>query len=241
MDVNIFTIPLYYISFDRRKNIENHYRKYGFHNIHHFTAINGRKLIPEELKNQGKITIRTYDDLVAGRRQHSGISSLGAIGCTMSHYALWRLCIDKKMDFIIVTEEDNRLKADIDQKTLEKIMKAIQRPNGIFVSAKKKPYENYKNYFIGTHFYIASKGACENLAKECFPIDIQTDWYIAHIALMKKIWLTIHEISYQDRRTPSTIQDGSWVVIMPKSQYFYYGVISLFILLVILVLRGIKK
>ena len=43
---DIFKIPLYYIGFKSNKPLENQLRNWGFTNINHFQAIDGRKFIP---------------------------------------------------------------------------------------------------------------------------------------------------------------------------------------------------
>ena len=77
--MNIYDIPLYYISFDKNINLENHFKNNGFANVNHFKAINGKKFKPIDLKNNNIITIRSFNDLVNGREQHSGLSGIGCI------------------------------------------------------------------------------------------------------------------------------------------------------------------
>ena len=114
--MDIYDIPLYYISFTPKEELENKLKSIGFKNINHFKAIDGRKFDPKELVDNKIITIRAYNDLLSKRSEHIGISSVGAVGCTMSHYELWKKC-SKELDNIIIVEDDvdinKKLKDDI--------------------------------------------------------------------------------------------------------------------------------
>ena len=61
-------------------------------------------------------------------------------------------------------------------------------------------------HFIGTHFYIVSNSACKELIKNAFPIDVQTDAYIAHMDTINKINIEGFSIGAQKRHN-SLIQN----------------------------------
>ena len=185
--MDIFNFPLYYISFNHNQKIENNCKNIGFTNVNHFQAIDGKKFNPDYLFENGLITIRSYNDLVENREQNSGIPSLGAIGCTMSHYNLWCLCVKMKFPYIIILEDDVSLPYKISNDIKLKINSALEKENSIYISPS---YYNNNNKIIkvfGTHFYIISIGACKELIKNTFPIDVQTDWYISNKATTKKL------------------------------------------------------
>src|SRR3990167_3975338 len=144
--MDVYSIPLYYISFQPDENVENHYKVLGFKNVNHFSAVPGRKMDIKKLRDEGIISIRSYDDLLSGRSDSSGMSSLGAIGCTLSHYELWKLCIDKNLPFITIAEEDNRMEGKLAQKDLKFIQKVLAKPNSVFVSSAIKK-QNHRNHF----------------------------------------------------------------------------------------------
>ena len=102
---DIFKIPLYYIGFKQNKSLENELIKRGFSNINHFQAIDGRKFTPKKLLKDNIISTRAYHDLKHGRSDNISISSLGAIGCTLSHRELWKLC-SEELPYIIIAEDD---------------------------------------------------------------------------------------------------------------------------------------
>ena len=100
------SIPVYYIGFNKNTKLENNLSGIGFKDVNHFKAIDGRKFVVDDLIENNTITIRSYNDLIFGRHEHAGIPSLGAIGCTLSHLSLWKLCVDFNMPYIIICEDD---------------------------------------------------------------------------------------------------------------------------------------
>lgn len=204
--IDLLNIPLYYIGFTKNISLEQSLKTLGFKNINHFKAIDGRKYDVNSLYHNNIINIRSYNDLILGREQDSGLPSLGAVGCTMSHYTLWKKCLDDDLPFMIILEEDVIIKS-FSPKVQSDIIKTIEKPNSIFLSPhylnqlKKTPITQ----FWGTSFYIVSKGACQQLVKYAYPIDVQTDYYIAHLDTFKKINVEGYNITMCDGR-PSTIQ-----------------------------------
>ena len=232
-NLDIFSIPLYYISFKKNKNVEDHYNYHGFKNVDHFQAIDGRKLDPKELLKNGFITIRSYDDLMSGRTEHCGLPTLGAVGCTLSHYNLWRLCLEKNMPYIIIAEEDNEMYRDLTKNDIKNIKSTLSKDKPLFISSNIKKID-HRNHFFGTNFYITSIDACEQLVKKCFPMDVQTDWYMSNLSTMGDITLEGYKIS--DQTTPfgkSSIQTLCVTCILPKGKNFYF--IFLFVLLLIII------
>lgn len=225
--LNIFDIPLYYISFNAKSDKEQHYRDCGFTNINHFTAIDGRKLDPKKLQHDNIISIRSYDDLVSGRVQHSGMPSLGAIGCSLSHYQLWKMCVDNDWPYITIAEEDNQMYGQPSQKDVDAITHTLaSRPDSLFISINLQKNNQTTVHFFGTHFYIASKQACRNLMETFFPIDVQVDWYVAQMSTIGKVSLEGFPISRQNNTKGTSIQDECISCNLPSNNQFYYTVVG---------------
>ncbi len=234
MELNIFKIPLYYIAFNRNQSVEDHYKNMGFENVNHFQAIVGKKLDIQALIQNQIISVRSYDDLMSGRSEHSGMTSIGAIGCSLSHCELWKLCVDNNWPYIIIAEEDNRMYGQLQASDIIKIQQTLSKPKSVFISVNiiKK---DHRNQFFGSHFYIPSLAACKELIKDFYPIDVQLDWYIAHESTIGNISLEGFPISKQT--TPfgkSSIQTKlCFKCILPKNIWFYVAVIALFLIILI--------
>jgi GR25 family glycosyltransferase involved in LPS biosynthesis len=238
--LNILNIPVVYISFNKLNNLEKDLYANGFTNIKHFPAVNGRKLNVNELLDNNIISIRGYHDIIYGRSEHDGLSSIGAVGCTLSHFLLWNYCIENKLEYITIIEEDAEI-MKFTNKDIKNIENILKKPNSIFISTKiKNDIKNSPINFFGTHFYIASNKACQNLIKKTLPIEIQVDSYISHIKNLKEINIEGYSIIKQ-KSHKSTIQDKCVKCNLPKSYKFYIGVIIGVILIIIIAIFFIYK
>jgi GR25 family glycosyltransferase involved in LPS biosynthesis len=237
---DIFSYHLYYISFNKQPELEKKCIDLGFKNVNHFTAIDGKKFDSETLLKNNLITIRAYQDLVYGREQHTGIPSLGAIGCTFSHYNLWKLCVEKNLPYIIVVEEDVDFPDKIKQEDFHKINSILDKENSIYVSCNVSKNPN-SHKFMGTHFYIISNGACKELIDNTFPIDIQTDYYMSHMDKTKKVNVEGFKLAGQKLKTTSSIQDVCLKCFLPKSNIFYIFIVVFILILIFVFFKYWKK
>jgi GR25 family glycosyltransferase involved in LPS biosynthesis len=227
--MNIFDFPLYYISFKRNEELENKAKALGFANINHFQAIDGRKFEPKKLLEDDIITIRSYYDLVDTRTQHSGLPSLGAVGCTMSHNKLWQKCVDNNFPYIIILEDDVDLPDKITSEQLEKITNILSKEKSVYISSNSAS----DNFLFGTHFCILSNEACEELIKNTFPIDVQTDAYISHKNNTGKI--NVENFKLADQKShKSSIQDICFKCSLPDGLSFYVIIIILILFILVL-------
>ena len=227
--IDIFKIPLHYISFEKKPNIEKDLEQIGFKNINHFRAIDGRKFKPKELLEQNTITIRAYNDLIYGREQHTGLSSSGGIGCTLSHRSLWKLCIDLNLPYLIIVEDDVKCRKQISNTDIEKINNILKEPNGMFVSSHN--FNQGSEYFFGLQFYIITNGCAKELYKYSLPIDLQTDAYINNINNRGLIKIKSSHIATQTQHQ-SSIQTLCIKCMLPKGIMFYIGIIIFVIILI---------
>ena len=218
IDLNIFDIPVYYISFNRDLDLESNIMSFGFKNVSLFNAVDGRKYKLSELRDDNIISIRSYNDLLYGRKEHSGMPSLGAVGCTLSHYNLWKKCVDDNLPYIIVCEDDVKI-FDIDSCDIDNIKSVVSKDKGCFISAN---IDKNTGHFQGTQFYIASNSACRELVKYAFPIDVQTDYYMAHLGSLGKINLSGYRFIGQTHHK-SSIQDFCIKCFLPNSKRFYFS------------------
>lgn len=235
---HIYNIPAYYISFSEQPSLESNLRGVGFTDVNHFNAIDGRKMSSDKLVSQNQISIRTYNDLKTGRRQHSGIPGMGAIGCTMSHAMLWQKCVDDNLDYIVIAEQDLELNT-ITQSQLLKINNILQKPNSMFISPLGTINRNTITSFWGLHFYIASNGACRELLKSVYPIDVQTDAYISHLDTFGKIHIDGFKVGTQKKHI-SDIQDMCIKCMLPHKTHRLV-IICFTIIITFLLLYKYKK
>lgn len=238
MVVDVFNTPLYYISFNKKPRLEKELRKLGFNNINHFEAIDGRKFDLKKLLEKNIITIRTYNDLIYGREQHTGMPTPGGIGCTLSHRSLWKLCIDQKLPYITIVEDDVKFKNPITDKDIENINNSLKKPNGMFVSSHN--YNKGSEYFFGLQFYMLTNGCAKEIYKYSLPIDVQTDAYINNINNRGLINIEGYNLCSQSVHK-SSIQDFCLKCRLPKNPLFYILIILFIIMLIILYIYNKKQ
>lgn len=225
--IDIYSIPLYYISFGKNLELEKHLIEQGFTNINHFEAIDGKKLKIKELKNKRMITVRTYVDLIKLRSEKWGIPSLGAVGCTLSHNELWKKCVNENMEHVIIVENDLIFKNKFSDEDLEFINDSLRGSKSSFFGSSTYKL-NKINVLSGTQFCVLSKDCCEELTKHVFPIDVQTDVYISYLANIELINLKSKHITTQKNHF-SLIQTICFKCDLPNNSLFYY--LFIFILL----------
>lgn len=236
--INIYDISLYYIGFNKSDMLENNLKKAGFKNVNHFKAIDARKMNPMDLLNDKIISIRAYNDLVYGREQHVALSSLGTVGCTLSHLELWKKCANE-LPFIIIAEDDVVLKK-ITPNDEKNIQKALSKANGAFISAKVKK----GNVLLwGLQFYFLTNGAAKQLVENAMPIDLQTDCYVGNLNNTGKINAEGYIIASQSYHTSSTAGNMPCVkCILPTNFWFYFFILAAVIIgIVLLIMLFIKK
>ena len=231
-EVDIYKIPLYYISFERNIDLENDLKSQGFIDINHFKSIDGRKFNIEDLLKNKIISIRSYQDLKVGREQHHGIPSLGAIGCSFSHYELWKKCINDNIPYITIVEEDADFSKKIPKDDIHKINNVLSKPRSFYISELFMVDDK----FIGSQFYCSSNYVCKQFVDRFFPIDIQLDWYMNYVveldkSINKEVFKTITQKSHE-----SSIQDLCIKCIMPTNPVPYILLIVLVVLVVIMLI-----
>ena len=248
--IDIFNLPLYYISFKQDNKLEKHLKDNGFNNINHFEAVDGRKLNAIDLLNDNIISIRVYNDLVYGMEQKIGISSLGAIGCTLSHRKLWKLCIDNNLPYMIIAEDDIEFTKPISEKDINNINKVFNKVNSCFISPQlSMPFytKNYKKvdkssrYLYGTHFYIVSNSCARQFYNHSLPIDIATDNYIQNLNNRDIVNVEGYTIATQKKNGSLTQNYNCIKCILPKSPWFYVGLVLFIIFLIVIYIITRKK
>lgn len=231
--LDIFKLPVYYISFYRKKQLEEYIKERGFKNVNYFQAVVGKKFNIDTLLENSIISGLVYTELLGERKHLHGVPSLGAIGCYMSHYNLWKICVKKKYPYIIIVEDDVCIPKATNE-DLKSINNILKPNNSLFISTMILNKNKKVTSFVFTHFYISSIGACKELIKYAFPIEQQLDGYMSYVATRKKIRLNGFNFAYQNILRPSTVQNNIVVKYLLPSDIWYY--ISMFCLLIIVVI-----
>jgi GR25 family glycosyltransferase involved in LPS biosynthesis len=195
------------------------------------------------------------------------IPSKGAIGCALSHYAVWEQCMARGTP-VIVMEED----VVFDRATATAILKGLNTlpPDAMYATLMNTP-QSIWNYtspdrrlvgsqhegwytlglgVVGTQCYYLSPKGAEILLQHAYPVTFQVDMYIACVGYTNpdfRAYATMHN-PYSTNRyladcAKSTIGYSklSVRVFLPESNWFYVVVCLVFVATVVLCIVGWKK
>lgn len=193
--MDIYSFPLYYISFDRKPKLEETLKNLGYKNINLFKAVDGNKLDKDQLYRDRKISMRVHYDLIQ-YCDFMSMPSMRGIGCALSHQSLWQKCIDDNMDYIIIAEDDLILKR-LDKDDMDFIVDGLSKPNSIFIGSKYANHIHKLPSIVGLQFYIMSNQACKNALKYAYPIDTQLDTFLTYIYNLGIVNIYIKKVSSQ--------------------------------------------
>ena len=185
--IDITKIPIYCINLDKRpERYRSFARQEGVQSlqIRRFSAVDGSKLSinTPDISNQTK-----YNILHKTRRAHSQIDTLGAIGCSLSHYSIWKEFLRSDHPYCFVLEDDALVPVGL----ADKIKLATMAGHDFDVWALSyKLYNKTLNdvdgkvgwkspvYFWGTSAYIISRKGAAELIDQFFPIECHLDNYM---------------------------------------------------------------
>jgi len=202
MPIDIRTIPVFCINLDKRPE---RFKKFSVQPgakailayTERFPAIDGATIDP--LKSD-KIALQTkYNILHKTRRSHGEINTLGAIGCSLSHYGVWQKFLAGKANYCLVLEDD----ADVPVDLREQVMACTEGTQAFDIWALSYrlrgglrelngPWK-VPEYYWGTSAYIISRVAAETLSKSFFPVECHMDKFFCLQKDLGYIRLVVHE------------------------------------------------
>lgn len=174
-------------------------------------AVDGLQLNPEQLYNNGVLGIdglqsieRTKTGLP--KENHYDIATVGAIGCTLSHYKIWDKIVKENIKYALIFEDDAwviNVNMDDIIKQIEDLPKnwhiyMIGQPHSILEGI---PYDNdshlYKlTRFCGTHAYLINFDGAKWLLEKgmIFPIQQQVDAHLSELGYLHglNIYMNLH-------------------------------------------------
>jgi GR25 family glycosyltransferase involved in LPS biosynthesis len=188
--INLKEIPCYCINLDNRPGRLNYFlRQPGIKDIPftRFSAVDGSRI---PILNNPQISNNTKSNITFGkRRSHGEINTPGAIGCSLSHYAVWKKFLEtKEAPYCLVLEDDAGIpedfytsftKASEDLKEIESF--DVWSITYKLVDKNLRPVSNSWNspvYFWGTSCYIISRQGAQKLMEGFFPIECHLDKYL---------------------------------------------------------------
>lgn len=191
MPKQIQDLQVYVINLDRRTDrwskVTDELERAGFSRFSRISAVDGKQIDSKQIAHL--MTPEAYSRLGKIRESHEECSSLGAIGCYLSHYKVW-LEIIRTQQPAIVVEDDIEFNRPLDNystmQDIEPWMKyydfvllgwtdrnhqllKTNQPDGIYA---------FRGWFFGTHFYYLSPRGAQQFLAQALPIFWQVDSYM---------------------------------------------------------------
>lgn len=156
-----------------------------------FDAVNARELTREYLDQITYPSVGYH--IRTGRLLDNHFCSYGAVGCSLSHYQLWRQLLDSDHDAYLILEDDARLKAT--ETELNAYLDALSTFDwdvGYLGFIKPKFIHHtdqrvHPNVFairdmtLTTHAYLIHRRGAHKLLTYAFPIVDQIDSYMSYM------------------------------------------------------------
>lgn len=195
------------------------------------------------------------------------LPSKGAIGCALSHYAIWKHCLDNKHP-VVVMEEDVTFEPHV-ASALMGALSTLPR-DAMYATLIHTPYSVWNCTspdrrlidsvhdgwyelnlgILGTQCYYLSPKGAKILLQHAYPVAFQVDVYISTVAFTNPNFR-----AYATKNNPysatkylldagkSTIgyQKFSVRTLLPESNWFYGVLCSVVVVLVVLCVAGWKR
>lgn len=158
-----------------------------------FPAVYGKELSKQYLK---EITHPYVDyTLKYGRSVDCEISTIGAIGCYLSHVGVWKKLVESDDDMCLVFEDDISPKIDLGKVNtfLKNVMSKEPEWDMIYIGyikmslgthdILKGDYYKVNELTYCTHSYLVNKKGAQKLLKSAFPMIHQVDTYMSLMAV----------------------------------------------------------
>lgn len=187
---------------------------------------------------------------------HDHLTSLGHVGCYLSHVNMWKKCLEHNKP-IIVVEDDVSKFSEIQVSELIKAYQSIPENadfasllygNTLTTSGKDKEGDWGKiqpREFRGTMLYYITPKAASILLKYAFPISAQVDGYMSYILPYYDLDSYVWDRNFWNLNQllpPSTMNHlQAFKKYLPESNLFYIVVITCVVILLVLSIIGFTR
>lgn len=192
------------------------------------------------------LSLRAKADIRRERVQHEALSGLGAVGCALSHFAVWSDFVASGADVCIVLEDDldskyaSQFDAAVDSMLARKnwdigllgwcsTLPSRRRPDGSLVVFPTSAG------FSGAQAYMLTQHAARTLMQHLFPLEMQVDYAMQAIA--ETHGLRIVASTVQKIRQTYTGSDVFRVCVLCEPSLVYAAFVVLVVIIVGLILR----
>ncbi len=189
----IESIPAYCITLERRSDRWKKFQdKSGINglDLHRFLGVDGKTI---DIKADDRITLGAKRNILKKfRRGHEEIDSVGAVGCALSHIALWQYMVDNGIEMMAIFEDDANIPDDFVSRANDCIKSSpiLKNPDswdiwllgGLMGNLTEIPDDKVTvrtSGFLLLHGYILTLSTAKKLLSKVFPIERHIDYWIS--------------------------------------------------------------
>jgi GR25 family glycosyltransferase involved in LPS biosynthesis len=224
--LNSKDLPIFVINLDNDKHrwdfMKSQFEFLKATNVNRFSGTDMRKVDLNTLYKDDRVSLYTKFTIQKKHRcDHKQIDTTGAIGCTLSHYSVWKKIVDENIDMAIIFEDDIRLMSNFFD-ILNKEIKENINFDILNLGYMKNAYSNVDDsiFYFGAGCYVVTKKACEILCKYVFPIDTHVDAYfflLNHFNYLKMV-MSNEMIAFPQSGINSNIEHGNLQCVKNTSE-----------------------
>lgn len=226
-------------------------RRAGFGSLQRFPAVRGKTLPDEQLAQL--LHPRVYATVTRGlpRHSHDELSTYGAVGCYLSHVAIWQRMVHENLDAAVIFEDDVVF-AERFARRLRTVWSECPTDADVLlighnhlrdrVAPVDRHVQRCLGRFFSAHAYYLTGAGARKLLGQALPIDSQLDAYIGHLALCGRlcVYASAPSLVSQGPSLTRTLQSSVQVnnlmrdikPYLPTAPTFYWLVALLLIVLV---------
>jgi glycosyl transferase, family 25 len=199
-------LTTYVINLDRRRDrwlhIFSALQKQGFTKIKRISAVDGKTLSASHLHHI--LDPVAFANLNEPRLHHEDLGSVGAVGCYLSHVAVWKQIISSGVPGIVVEDDAHFRDSLREYAVIQDPLTTCRDYDFVLLGYSKlrKPWkaptkaENLvvplNVMFFGTAFYYITPQGASKLLQRSYPIEIQVDSFMGQTNLQGYVKAGVH-------------------------------------------------
>jgi GR25 family glycosyltransferase involved in LPS biosynthesis len=216
--------------------------------VQRVSAVDARSFGDQIYEMPGLSLLTAHNIRERTRRSHYEIDAPGAIGCSLSHFKVWKQLLSSSAPAIIVFEDDAELPLNLKPQLQQVIAELPFAANGSsgwdLVQFQLTTYGKgvtgcspreglaapwqHCTGLMGTYGYMVSRRGAERLLSRAYPIEMHVDAYMAYMSSMghlDMIWHPLIDIPGPDK--DSDIEHGNPGILGVPTNMDKHGIVAL--------------
>lgn len=232
-------VPMVCISLDRRQDRWEKFRESAAAarlRVQRFSAVDAREFEGGGIRHPDISVLTAHNIKYKKRRSHYEIDKVGAVGCSLSHFACWRALLESSAPAMVVFEDDVAIPRDLRDR-LTMVMRELPaewdmvhfhrtafaggrydcEPTG---EGKWQACES----LMGTFGYMISREGARRLLEKAYPIELHVDAYMAFMARLgyiQMLWHPMIELDHLDGSDSDINHGGAEIMDLPANPSEY--------------------